>query len=358
MNTVKLLAVGDISLETRDNKHLFEGVKEALWDKDILFGNLEVPLSSHGREAEKAVVLHAVPDKASYLKNVGFDILNIANNHILDLGPEGFHNTLAVFRSEGLGFIGANDDLESGHLIIERQGTRLGFLGYSESGISLPKSQVWINKIDLANIIRDITSLKSECDFIIVSLHWGIENVFYPSPRQIELAHRIIDAGAIVVLGHHPHVIQGIERYKHGLIAYSLGNFQFSSRRNTSTNNSMILCLEFSKEGLKNYQIIPIVIGEDFAPWLVLDNGTKEEMLNFIDEISQPLERGTMSERWWFEQIAWEYLSGNLKSFVIRVNKYGFGHFFQAIAWLISPFCLRCYAAILRRKLKQLLVRP
>ncbi len=352
MSEIRLLAVGDIFLQTRNNKYPFNKVKEIFKDKDILFGNLETVLSNQGEKAEKSALLYSPPGKVSYLKDAGFDVLNVANNHIMDLGAKGFHSTLKSLRREGLAFIGANDRSEKNYIILERQGIKLGFLGYMEGGFNLPKNNVWINRLEPVNIIKDIESIRGEYDFVIVSLHWGIENVFYPSPKQIELAHRLIDAGATLILGHHPHVIQGVDRYKYGLIAYSLGNFQFDPKLSHSkTNKSIILCLNFGRERLESYEIIPVIIDKNFLPGVV-EGKLKDKVSDFITEISQPLNDGHLTERWWFEQIADEYLSGNMKSWIIRIKKYGIKHFLQCIKWLISPFVIRCYIGILTRKLK------
>ena len=96
-----------------------------------------------------------------------------------------------------------------------------------------------------------------------MSLHWGIEKAFYPSPKQVALAHKLIDSGATIILGHHPHVIQGIENYKSGLIAYSLGNFQFafdpkecSNENNKRTNQSFILKVRINKQEIESYDIV------------------------------------------------------------------------------------------------------
>jgi hypothetical protein len=352
MSRLKLMAVGDISLQTRNDGHPFGQVKEIFKDKDILFGNLETVLAKQGKLAEKAVALHSPPDRVKYLAEAGFDVLNLANNHIMDLGIEGFHNTLETLRQEGLSFVGANDRPGPAHIVLDKQGISLGFIGFYLGGFSRPEERVWINRIEPTGVIKDIKDLKARCDFVIVSLHWGTENVFYPSPEQIALAHDLIDAGATVILGHHPHVIQGIEPYGQGLIAYSLANFQFNPGR---FSRSMIVCLEFSKERLESHQVIPLKIDENFIPAPDYESG--QETLDLIASVSEPIKNGKITERWWFEQIAQEYLSGNFNSFIIRIKRYGFKHLLQCALWLISPFCLRCYAAIMRRGLKKLLKR-
>jgi len=85
--------------------------------------------------------------------------------------------------------------------------------------------------------------------------------------------------------------------------------------------------------------------------------GIENELLDLVERRTLPITRGMVTERWWFEQIAWEYLSGNMKSFIVRIKRYGFMHFLQCIRWLLSPFCLRCYAAIIRRGIKRILGR-
>ncbi len=355
MSKVRLLAVGDISLQTRNNKHPFENAKNILKGKDILFGNLETVLSNRGKVAEKAVVLYTSPDKVVWLKDAGFDILSIANNHIMDLGVEGFNETLDVLNQNNLNFIGcSNHKFNQSYAVIEVNNTTIGFLGYYEGGFNTPQNGVLVNGMNEDDIIKDIRNLKSQCDAIIISLHWGIENVFYPSPKQIDFAHKLIDSGATIIMGHHPHVIQGIEKYKEGLIAYSLGNFQFDPSISYSPNNqSFILSIELTKEGLEDYDIIPVKIDDDLVPYVPAEE-EQEEIRQFVSEISQHINNGTITWRWWFEQIAGEYLSGNMKSCIIRMKKYGVTHLLQCLIWLVSPFCIRCYCGLIRKRIKHL----
>lgn len=359
MNEIKVLAVGDIYLQTRDNKHPFEKVKAIFKYKDILFGNLETVLSNHGKEIEKAVLLNCSPQKVKSLKDVDFDILNVANNHIMDLGPEGFIETLEVLNRNDLLFIGAgNHKFSHDQVIVERKGIKVGFLGYYEHGFRNSGEGIFINKLSEEEIITDIRRLKPRCDAIIISLHWGIEKVSYPSPKQIRLARVLIDNGANVILGHHTHVLQGIERYGKGLIAYSLGNFQFEfdpeeclNERTKRTNESIILSLEIGKKGLLGYDIIPIKIGTDFVPYIPTEK-EQREISHYFAKISESLNGINFTESWWFGQIAEEYLSGNMKAWIVRIRKYGIKHFIQCIRWLVSPFVLRCFIGMLRHKKK------
>jgi poly-gamma-glutamate synthesis protein (capsule biosynthesis protein) len=211
---------------------------------------------------------------------------------------------------------------------------------------------IYINKLKEKRISADISSIKKYCDVVIVSLHWGTENAFYPSPKQIDLAHSLIDHGATLILGHHPHIIQGIETYKNGLIAYSLGNFQFDPGLSQSqTSDSMILSVSFNKSGLEGYSVCPVVIDADFLPG-VSEGQEKDEFLGRLDAISRPIKNGEITSGWWFDKICGEYLSGNMKSYRSRIKRYGFRHLLECMAWLISPFCLRCYLALIKQRLR------
>jgi len=143
MYSIILMAVGDISLQTVGNKPPFDFIKGAFMGKDVLFGNLETPLSNCGTPAEKAVVLSVSPDKALYLKDAGFDVLNVANNHILDMGPEGVQETLKTLSEYGLLFVGARTSTcDRSWVVIEKDGIRIGFLGYTNQASNVLKEDV------------------------------------------------------------------------------------------------------------------------------------------------------------------------------------------------------------------------
>ncbi|MDP2216441.1 MAG: CapA family protein [Methanolobus sp.] len=351
MKKVTLLAVGDITLQIKDNSHPFRNVSSIFEKKDILFGNLETVLSDEGEPAKKSVVLKSSPIKGKYLKDVDFDVLNIANNHILDLGIEGLKNTLNTLENYNLNYIGTNsNNSNSKSLILEKNGIKLGFLGYT-IGRFKENNELCISKLNEKQIISDIKSLKAKCNFVVVSLHWGTENVFYPSPKQIDLAHCLIDTGATLILGHHPHVIQGIEKYKNGLIAYSLGNFQFDTKLSQSKiSDSIIFSVDFDENGIQSYEVIPVVIDENFVPKVAKDD-VKKNILNFVSDISQPFFNNKITNKWWFEEIGEEYLIGNLNSYVARIKKYGILPFIECCFWLVTPFCLKCYAGFIRRNI-------
>ncbi|NQU99418.1 MAG: CapA family protein [Parcubacteria group bacterium] len=357
MTLIKLLAVGDIYLQSKKGNNPFEEVKGVFREKDILFGNLETVLSNKGKEVDKAVPLHTSPDKVKYLKDASFDVFNLANNHILDLGIEGFNETLEILSWNDIQFIGVNNQKFSNrYLIIEKKGLKIGFLGFCESGFRDYKNNIIINKIDEKTITNDIERIKEKCDVVIISLHWGFDNVLYPSPKQIELAHRIIKSGGNIILGHHSHVVQGIEEYKGGLIAYSLGNFQFfnsSIKKEEKRNDySIVLSMSINKNGLMDYDLIPVKINENFTPYLISQYESKK-VIDSILEISKPIVSKEISEARWFKEISEEYLLGNIKSWIFRIKKYGFKHFLEFCKWLVSPFVIRCYIGLLKQIIKR-----
>lgn len=353
--SVKLVAVGDISLQTRDGQPTFELIQQELRDKDILFGNLETALSTRDEFAEKAVVIVSPPACALFLKNAGFDVVNVANNHILDAGADGLYDTLEALERVGVAFVGAyHPSHEPPWILFERKGLRIGFLGYGVESRTLDLGPVRVTGVVEDEILSDVEQLKATCDVIVVSLHWGVEKVFYPSPKQIQMARRIIDAGASLILGHHPHVVQGVEEYRAGLIAYSLGNFQFpfdpAECLHKKTNVSLILKVGLSKHGIEGYELLPVEITDDWRP-RVANRQTEREVRLFLEEISAPLRAGSITEPWWFEQIAFIYLSSNMRAWIIRIRKYGYKHVFKFIKWLFSPFVIKCYLGLVRRKL-------
>jgi poly-gamma-glutamate capsule biosynthesis protein CapA/YwtB (metallophosphatase superfamily) len=337
---IRLVAVGDISLRTTCEGSPFQHVETALRDKDILFGNLETVLSEQGVEQEKVVNIHTSPDKARYLCGAGFDIVNIANNHIMDLGQEGFDETLEVLTSNKIHFVGAGNRIHPERsVIIEKKGKRFGFLGYTNSGFN--SNGIFLSDLKERDIIADIKGLKDKCDHVIVSLHWGVENVFYPAPKQIRLARRLIDSGAALLLGGHPHFVQGIERYGHGLIVYSLGNFQFHSLGAPATSESMIFAINFDGPEIGSYELYPVLIGHDYLPRPV--SGIEAERLSRrMGLISEPIVNGKLNELRWFKEIGSEYLRESTTSFMFRIRKYGAPHFIQFIRWIFSRFTMMC----------------
>jgi hypothetical protein len=352
MTSVRLRAVGDILLWTKNGRKPFERVEHELARKDMLFGNLETVLSETGVQSRKRWINFTPPDAGLHLKDAGFDVLSVANNHTLDLGREGFENTLDFLDQHGIAYVGGQRETgQQQGAIIERNGIKLGFLGYT-TGRFRPPPGVSFYKLNVKQIIEDIRRMKERADFVIVSLHWGIETVYYPSPDQVAIAHTLIDNGATVILGHHSHTIQGLERYKNGLIAYSLGNFQFDTELfKEKINSTMILTVDLDRHGIRNYEVTPCLIDADFVP-AVAEGKDRELVQSWITKCSDRVQKG-VAKHWWFEEIGEEYLTYNLASYRYRIRNHGLMPLIECGVWLITPFVLNCYAGTIRKRLKQ-----
>jgi len=216
---------------------------------DITFVNLESPFSDRGPYYQGGLIFHAPPDTVAGLKLCGVSVASTANNHARDCGPHGVEYTIDWLRSHGIQPVGSGDSEVATHagVVVIRNGVRFGFLGYtydqSNGNWRDVDSRIAITNVDTMR--RDVAALRARCDVVIVSMHNGIEYMPKPSKAQIEFAHAAIDCGSTLVIGHHPHVIQPEERYKTGLIFYSLGNFVFDQYQRQATQHGEVVQVSF-----------------------------------------------------------------------------------------------------------------
>lgn len=267
---IVIQAVGDIMLAGSGEKtyrkfgydYPFAATREILTQGDIVIGNLEAPLASSGVEfRDKKFRFKADPQAALALKNAGFTHLSLANNHILDFGEAGFRQTLAALDANSIIYSGAGLNLAAARTagIIELKGVKVAFLSYS---LTYPEEffaaaeKAGTAPGYAAFFSADIKQAKKNAACVIVSFHWGGEGESKPKPYQIAAAHRAIDAGADIIIGHHPHVLQGVEQYNNGVIFYSLGNFAFGSNSRSSAV-SMIARITFDG-GITEVEVIPL----------------------------------------------------------------------------------------------------
>jgi poly-gamma-glutamate synthesis protein (capsule biosynthesis protein) len=222
----------------------FSRVTGLLRGADIAFINLEAPLSDR---AEQIGGFLMPTTFAGALARARIDVVSTANNHMLDAETTGLHDTLDALAAAGIGAAGSGRDLAEARrpLILERKGQRLAFLAYSQSsnvetGFALPE-RAGVAPLDPELIDTDVRTLASDGHTVIVSLHWGIENTSDVHTKEREIARRIIDAGARLVLGHGPHVPRGVESYRGGMIIYSLGNLVFGHGHDKWTDNYLAL---------------------------------------------------------------------------------------------------------------------
>jgi poly-gamma-glutamate synthesis protein (capsule biosynthesis protein) len=270
-----MLAVGDIMLD-RDVKkvglqkgweHIFSEVAPRLRQADLAFANLESPIGDKGHFIN---MFQAPPEAMTGVASAGFDVVSLANNHALDYHHAGMFETMRLLEEHQIAWVGAGRNIHEARapLIKEVKGVKIGFLAYTEMWFVHAREPIsWEGTEDepgvapaqLDIIVEDIGKLRGDVDCVIVTMHWGKEYIHEPTSEQRRLARAAIDAGADLVLGHHPHVLQGIEFYRQGVIAYSLGNFVFDINL-PATWETMILEFTLSPAGPLDMNIIPAYI--------------------------------------------------------------------------------------------------
>ena len=238
-------------------KFIFKKIKTHL-NADLSFCNLEAPISEKDRSCIYKKSFKAPMKSIESLKHAGFNIISLANNHIMQHGNETFNKTQELLEKNNIKTI-------KNPTIINKNKMKIAFLAYAKTN---DKTALY-EKYNLDKITSDIKKIKNKVHHIIVSLHWGHEYITQPSPEQIKEAHKIIDAGASIILGHHPHVIQPVEIYKNKIIAYSLGNFVFDQKWMEKTNLGLILSCDLNKKDIKNIKIKRIKINKNFQPELI-----------------------------------------------------------------------------------------
>lgn len=258
--TIRMLFVGDMMLDELPGEVIKRGENpfsefEGLFEKaDIKIGNLECVISEKGEPEKKPFTFRAHPRVIPLLKKY-FTALSIANNHSGDYGELAFLNMLELLERDKVSYFGGGRDIRSAHepLIIKIKNRKIAILGYNEF---FPRSfealddRAGIAWSDDDYIAFDIRRAKTEykADIVIIYPHWGWEHEKMASPRQIKLAHLMIDSGADVIVGGHPHVTQNIEWYKGKPIFYSLGNFIFNGFEDSEATTGWALELFFSSD--------------------------------------------------------------------------------------------------------------
>lgn len=242
--------------------HFLKGV-------DIITANLEGPISDSHRCKAKEYLFRFAPNIARLLAKEGFHALNIANNHSADCYGDGVDDTRKHLSASGLGTFGG-DTATSSYLIKKEGGASVVLMGIDETSSTDEQ---------LEEYYATITELKRTNDHIIVHIHWGTEYDTKPGNRQRSIGHRLIDSGADVVIGHHPHVIQPVEVYKDGAIFYSLGNFVFDQTL-ASTRRGLGVGVVWSEQELE-FTLFPHA-DDGHGPALLPYGETKDFCASFL----------------------------------------------------------------------------
>ncbi|MFT4127418.1 MAG: CapA family protein [Gordonia sp. (in: high G+C Gram-positive bacteria)] len=277
--------------------YFFQSVKRFFTTDDLTVANFEVALTRRSAKRYKGegevYHFHGDPALARTLPAGGIDVVTVANNHTYDYGQAGFTDTLAALRAAGIEYFGTGDEGEGSSYDYDNlttvKGVTFGFVGY----------QAWLDTPQMRRkLVGDIRSLRARgADVVIPFMHWGIESEHTPYGVQTALGHLAIDAGADLVVGTHPHVIQSMEIYRGKLIAYSFGNFAFGGNSNPTDKRTFILQARFHLAGTRvrgvDFRVIPTRVSRtesynDYVP-TPYPRGQAREVLAFINEISPTL---------------------------------------------------------------------
>ena len=234
-------------------------------DDDLTFINLETPVTSGGVAAQnKSFVYKSSPKALKSLAAAGVDVVNLANNHILDQGVKGLTDTLTHLKDNKLGYVGAGLNRKEAYspVYYEKNGIKIALLGFTRV---IPEAN-WraeagkpgvADAYNSTEAIKAIKQANKEADLVIVMAHWGQERHTTPDENQKKLGYEFIDAGADLVIGGHPHVLQGLESYKGKWIAYSTGNFIFSRSAIAETWKTAIFEATCQKDGNCSMKLLP-----------------------------------------------------------------------------------------------------
>lgn len=228
---------------------------------DLVMVNCEAAITDRGVAAEKQFVFRMRPELVRAFSEGGVSLVTLANNHVCDYGREGLEDTIRYLDEVGIGHVGAGKDLAEARRPEWRtmRGKKFAFLGYGN--YSPATADRWGTAYRYPrHVEEDVRAAKiAGADVIVVNFHWGNERDTSPTVRDRDMAHRAIDAGADVVVGHHPHVLQPTETYKGKVIAYSLGNFVFGGNRNPG-KDSALLEVTVAEDGDISFRTVPIRI--------------------------------------------------------------------------------------------------
>jgi len=288
---IELIFVGDIMLDrgvkymvekhgNNDFSFPFFKIADEIKNADLIIANLESQISNKGSNAGSIYSFRAPIEAMQGLIYAGIDIVSLANNHSLDYGSQALKDSLERLVNNNISPIGAGNEYQAFSPTIKtingstNSPLSLAFFAYTDQ---MPVSAqakgenfgiAVINKDNIARIKTDIELAKQLTDIVVVSLHWGTEYAKEPSLEQTNLAQNIIDAGADLVIGHHPHVIQKYEKYKNGYIFYSLGNFIFDQGFSDETMEGAIAKIIIKDKKISSVSSLKIIMNEFFQPEL------------------------------------------------------------------------------------------
>lgn len=305
---VSLVAIGDIMLSRtvaskmkahNDINYPLLKVADFLKEADITFGNLENPITAGATIAPYELTLRADPGVENALKNVGFDILSLANNHMPNIGVRGLTDTFDYLRRAGIEYVGGGRDSTEANkpVYITRKGITFAFLAYNDTDVVPAYYEASDIRAGTAfmrseKMVEAVKEAKQKANFVIVSMHAGNEYADKPNESQINFAHKAIDAGAELVIGSHPHVIQPIEKYNGKYILYSLGNFIFDQNQSDEVKQGLAVKIFFDENSVQEISFYPVLIQDFSQPEFLKGN----EATQVLSRLHYPLSENSVFE--------------------------------------------------------------
>ncbi len=289
LSACTLACVGDVNLDLDQldmgygYQYPWTGVAGLLQNADLSFANLECAVSYRGSPVPgKGFTFRGSPAALPAMREAGIDVVSHANNHARDYGAEALLDTLHHLDGNGIAHCGSGADLGQARspAVLAANGLRVAFLAYSDVNYygwpAGPGYAGVADASDAARIAAEVSAARRGSDLVVVSFHWGVEKEYRPTSRQRYLAHLAVDSGADLVVGHHPHVIQGLELYRGKLIAYSLGNFVFNPGSVQGTYSALLrvslACGRFCDATIYPVRIVsgrPLLMsGSEASSWL------------------------------------------------------------------------------------------
>ena len=274
--------VSDVAQAAGDPSAPLRPMAGRLARADITVGNLESTLSSYGPARQGDDSFAAPPAVVAGLRTAGFDVLSLANNHTGDYGPRALVETVRRVRAGGIAPVGAGRDRAAAWrpVVVEQAGVRVGFVAFNAIGetyrpgtdspgaasLRMSPRTGPLRPSELRRLQQRVRALATHTDAVLVLPHWGDQYTHEPVPDQRRVGRALLDAGATIVVGGHPHWVQDVQRHRGRFVVHSLGNFVFDMDFMTETQQGIVLDLTLRGGELVRTRLTPYVIGTDFAP--------------------------------------------------------------------------------------------
>jgi len=325
MNSISILITGDFCPHKRIEKEFLNGNYDSVYngfqkisnDCDLIITNLECPLTLSNRPIEKTGPnLKAHPDCINGIKYAGFNIVALANNHILDYGEQGLMDTMGLCSANNISYVGAGKNLREASKPLYKtiNGIDIAIINFCENEWSIAdKNKAGANPLNPISNYYQIKEAKEKADIVLVIVHGGHEHYKYPSPRMVDTYRFFADCGADAIIGHHTHIYSGYEVYNNVPIFYSLGNFLFDwENRPDSWHQGYLVSLKIKKNNDIKFELIPYKQCRKEVSINFFNDSEKEVFQENISNINEVISnRGTL-------QIEFEKFKDSKQKYVLE----------------------------------------